>query len=444
MPPRRGTQAHPAPPPEAPALPLAPPVLPSEIPSPLPEDVVPPPEAGADLTVPLGILYNSDHKKWLKKLVESMNEDDGNVSPPSDSTEVNDHLLDTSISESAQSSPVVEAIKKEPNDDSGDEGGGGGVGNYYGQVAAKLEEASISPATTLSPPKPFTGELEVLDILLALGLMRISNNISFQCYNKTGELGSYSQNWVKLGSNSFTFSETHNKFMAIGCDTLGFIYGPNFTSGCMSFCSDPKSVIHGSCSGIGCCQTSIPKGLKSFELDLSSRSQHTKVWNFNPCDFAFLVEQNAFSFQASYLNDVNFLNGSTTVPVVLDWAIGDKSCEIAQNDSVTYACMSENSHCYNSTNGLGYRCNCTEGYQGNPYLPGGCLDINECEEDHQKTLCQHDCINLPGNYACSCRKGYHGLHDGRRECIKDTNEFTVMAVVLDFYLISEDKTSYIC
>ncbi|XP_058068712.1 uncharacterized protein LOC131218047 [Magnolia sinica] len=60
-----------------------------------------------------------------------MNEDDGKASPPSDLTEVNDHLLDTSSSESARSSPAVEAVKREPKDDFDDEGGGFSPKNVF-------------------------------------------------------------------------------------------------------------------------------------------------------------------------------------------------------------------------------------------------------------------------------------------------------------------------
>ncbi|XP_058110511.1 wall-associated receptor kinase 2-like [Magnolia sinica] len=288
--------------------------------------------------------------------------------------------------------------------------------------------------TNNDPPKPFWGRLEVFEISLLSGVMRISNHISWDCYKKTGELQSKSIKWVHLFDNpSFTFSETHNKFTAIGCDTYAYItgsWGRNFTSGCMSLCSNTDSVIDGDCSGIGCCQTSIPKAFKRFEVELGSYYNHTNVSTFNPCSYAFLVDQNAFSFKASDLEGIKFWNRSKTVPVVVHWAIRNESCEIAQKDSATFACVSENSHCYNSSNGLGYRCNCSEGYQGNPYLPEGCQDINECEKDEVKKRCQHDCINLPGSYSCSCRKGYHGLRDDNEACLKDTHEFPLVSVVL--------------
>ncbi|XP_058110504.1 putative wall-associated receptor kinase-like 16 [Magnolia sinica] len=276
------------------------------------------------------------------------------------------------------------------------------------------------------PPKPFKGELEVLDISLVSGLMRISGDVSWKCYNETG-VDSIFTSWVNLNSSSsFTFSETRNKFMAIGCDTYAYINGSggrNFTSGCMSFCSDTNSMLDGDCSGIGCCQTSIPKAFKRYEVDFNSDNKHQNVLSFNPCSFAFLVDQNAFSFKAS---DLNRFNRNQTMPVVLDWGIGNESCEIARKDATTFACVSEHSTCYNSTNGEGYRCNCSEGYQGNPYLSGGCQDINECEENHEKKLCQHNCINSPGSYYCSCKKGYKVVQDDERYCTKESHEVALV------------------
>uniref|UniRef100_A0A7N2LFS4 EGF-like domain-containing protein n=1 Tax=Quercus lobata TaxID=97700 RepID=A0A7N2LFS4_QUELO len=49
--------------------------------------------------------------------------------------------------------------------------------------------------------------------------------------------------------------------------------------------------------------------------------------------------------------------------MVLDWAIGNDTCEVALNKG-NYICGA-NSNCSNRTNGPGYRCKCKEGYEGN-------------------------------------------------------------------------------
>ncbi|KAL2467767.1 Wall-associated receptor kinase 2 [Forsythia ovata] len=104
--------------------------------------------------------------------------------------------------------------------------------------------------------------------------------------------------------------------------------------------------------------------------------------------------------------------------MVVDWAIGNGTCEDAQMNMSSYACKSTNSKCYKPDNGYGYRCLCSEGYQGNPYLPNGCQDIDECK-DPSLSNCEKHCKNTEGSYQCVCPKGYHG--DGKKDgkgCIR--------------------------
>lgn len=124
------------------------------------------------------------------------------------------------------------------------------------------------------------------------------------------------------------------------------------------------------------------------------------------------MEQNSYAFATA---DLKILNNSNKSPpqyrhVVLEWSIDGGSCEEASR-SASYACK-ENSYCYNSSNGIGYRCNCTNGFQGNPYLqgPGGCQDIDECFLGNP---CTHSCINVKGGFNCTCPSGMSG--NGRKD-----------------------------
>ncbi|MBA0691958.1 hypothetical protein Goari_009559 [Gossypium aridum] len=266
----------------------------------------------------------------------------------------------------------------------------------------------ITCNTTFNPPKAFldTSDIEILDISLD-GYLRLSQPISYDCYNKVGRTF-YFDMWLQLPK--FPISHTRNKFTAIGCDTYAHVQdynlGDTYSTGCLTFCDNITNVVKGSCSGIGCCQTAIPKGVRSYHVTFDSSNNHSNVLSFNPCSYGFVVEDGAYNFSISDLYDENFWDKE--FPMILDWTIGNQTCAEAKMDQENYACK-ENSDCIDPENGPGYLCKCLDGFQGNPYLSQGCQDINECD-----TLkpCNGPCNNAPGSYNCSCPDGFEG--DGLR------------------------------
>ncbi|KAL1533216.1 hypothetical protein AAHA92_33133 [Salvia divinorum] len=81
-------------------------------------------------------------------------------------------------------------------------------------------------------------------------------------------------------------------------------------------------------------------------------------------------------------------------PVVrLDWTIGTYNCSLAKN-SKTYACLDQKSICIDLDKRKGYLCSCVQGYNGNPYLPGGCKTISS---SIAKSGCLDQCgkISIP-------------------------------------------------
>uniref|UniRef100_A0A453L1A3 Protein kinase domain-containing protein n=1 Tax=Aegilops tauschii subsp. strangulata TaxID=200361 RepID=A0A453L1A3_AEGTS len=87
------------------------------------------------------------------------------------------------------------------------------------------------------------------------------------------------------------------------------------------------------------------------------------------------------------------------------WRAGRLTCDEAQKNMSSYACVSGHSACVNTTGDKpGYRCTCSDGYEGNPYIQNGCQDIDECLQN--ATICGSGmCENTAGHYTCSCRRG---------------------------------------
>ncbi|XP_050368659.1 wall-associated receptor kinase 2-like [Argentina anserina] len=287
----------------------------------------------------------------------------------------------------------------------------------------------ICNLSTTPPSTHWSGSpsITITDISLAEAELQIMVLIAKDCYNHAGNstLRISPRLWVPP---AFTISGTKNKFIAVGCDTHALFRGYRrnekmFRTGCMSICDD-RSSISDSCSGIGCCETAIPSGLKNRTIVLSSYYNHTYIMEFNPCSYAFIVQDGQFNFSAKTSFEV--LNTTKKLPMILDWEIGEGPCDAAKKRD-DYAC-SVNSKCINrnvdvESGKSGYYCQCFPGFEGNPYL--NCSDINECNAEVNP--CENGrCENRPpGNYSCTCDSGYK--KDGLlRRCIpyhKEKNTF---------------------
>ncbi|OAY82551.1 Wall-associated receptor kinase 2 [Ananas comosus] len=263
--------------------------------------------------------------------------------------------------------------------------------------------------------KPFVNNIEFLSISLSSGIARIANNVSSQCYNAKNGNVTNKDYWLSLGTSPYRFSSTLNKFTTIGCMTLALLIvnetanstANSYWSGCVSMCRRREDLSNGSCTGIGCCQTSIPKGIVYSRVWFDKYLNSSETYNFSRCGYAALVEEGAFNFSTSYITTSELYGGR--LPLVLDWAVRNKNCTEARQNMTSYACVSEHSTCVDSANGPGYLCNCSKGYQGNPYLPHGCQDIDECaNKDVRPCSGSRVCNNTQGSYQCLCPPGTYG------------------------------------
>ncbi|KAI3958890.1 hypothetical protein MKX01_023566 [Papaver californicum] len=295
---------------------------------------------------------------------------------------------------------------------------------------------NITCNTSFNPPKPFlwlglnitSGKRNMIELIsISEAELRVKKSPSTICYQyKTGNVTldeSYnSPSFLSMRNTPFTVSSTKNKLFAIGCYSMGYIFDPNlnFTTNCITTCETRENIIDGTCSESGCCQVPLPKGIKRFQIYADSMNSSTaKSLSFNPCSYSFIGEFDKYTFSASDLIGTSFRTKGREIPIVLDWAIGKKTCEEAQKDMSTFACQN-NSNCSNSDKVPGYLCACSSGFMGNPYLNPGCQGI---------------CTNTIGSYSCTCPENHDG--DGRKGgigCIRKNKEFPILKVTLVFLI----------
>ncbi|XP_018846606.2 wall-associated receptor kinase-like 22 isoform X1 [Juglans regia] len=146
-----------------------------------------------------------------------------------------------------------------------------------------------------------------------------------------------------------------------------------------------------------CCQTTIPSNLHAFSTTIEPKNNGS-----SECNYAFLIDRNWFETKFTEPNP------NMSVPVVLEWGIDNTSfysLPIRKNSTAREFKNSTYS-CYRLISRMGDlgtpRCGCENGYSGNPYLLGGCRDVDECE-DPRLNHCTNDiarCENTEGYYRC--------------------------------------------
>jgi hypothetical protein len=113
-------------------------------------------------------------------------------------------------------------------------------------------------------------------------------------------------------------------------------------------------------------------------------------------------------------------------PVVLEFAVDSNPMVMpgvatsgCPKDMARSACRSSLSSCHNVTGNYrsGYVCRCHDGYQGNPYLAGGCKDVDECA---LPGICSGQCTNTAGGYLCRCPRGTSGDPRIKNGCVKSS------------------------
>ncbi|KAM0836988.1 hypothetical protein ACQ4PT_061969 [Festuca glaucescens] len=230
--------------------------------------------------------------------------------------------------------------------------------------------------------------LRVLNLSLSPHpMVRVMLPVAWQCFNvNSTQIGTFNGGVGVNPEGVYRLSSDLNQLVILGCNTIAYIMsgvsppGSRFNyqvyTGCVAYANDAGRPQDDACNGVGCCSVGIPPG----PTDNVVNFRNDDTWShadqeFCPCDYAFIVDKGYYNFKKADLlhMDVNH----TSMPMSLDWAIrenGSLSCAAAATRP-GYACKSVHSECFNSNNGPGYICNCTKGYEGNPYVVNGCTGV---------------------------------------------------------------------
>ncbi|KAI5002010.1 hypothetical protein ZWY2020_026660 [Hordeum vulgare] len=245
---------------------------------------------------------------------------------------------------------------------------------------------------------------------------------------------------VVLGDDGpYALSSAGNQLVLVGCNVRATLSSGNVTmSSCSSFCpngfdghTEMLSRLDTSmlCSGIGCCQARVvidrelaPVTSYDVQLEhLGSNRSSRDGGRWPPR--VFVATDDWFSpwSVSQELSSDPEAAASMEVPVVLDWevilrAVHDDDDDTDAGslplparecppDAARMVCKSNHTGCVRRERG-GYTCYCKTGYEGNPYITGGCQDIDECANSKKK--CFGQCTNSGGSFQCKCPQGTRG------------------------------------
>ncbi|XP_044967812.1 wall-associated receptor kinase 1-like [Hordeum vulgare subsp. vulgare] len=241
------------------------------------------------------------------------------------------------------------------------------------------------------------------------------------CYDRNGkQLKATGIGNISLEQTPFSFS-SRNNLVATGCNyrLVGKFSNLSVseTTSCYAFCDKSSDTID--CPrGVACCKAPMPMTMnatREFTLNFEKIEEQYMGEEDGTCSAAFFLAQDEEVIMAARggirrplpLKDMLLPAGDHRM--ILDWAVGRGKCSQASHHNLARRYCNNMSECIDAPSGAGRLCKCHAGYEGNPYAPGGCVDIDECRASHSNNCTfQKLCHNTDGGFTCPCPHNWTG------------------------------------
>ncbi|KAF7074398.1 hypothetical protein CFC21_079271 [Triticum aestivum] len=306
---------------------------------------------------------------------------------------------------------------------------------------------------TITPPRLLLGGggiLQVEGFILEMSMVlvrRTPGDIRVDADDGSGSLFAAGLGNADEGAY-IMLPDVWNELVLLGCNVRATLLvssggdsgNGTVVSACSSLCGekghgplrDVPSSLESSmlCTGEGCCQAPIV-AVKAAAVSGSSYSVQIEWFGRNNRSAdeermptrVFVANKGWFenkkvSRQLLYPKRSPAKDVATGVPIWLSWEFGQDPSRNHRHSNIS---SSSTVRCDDDLTQVGYTCYCKQGYQGNPYIPDGCQDINECElpEDY----CPGGvCTNTIGSFDCGCPPGTHGNNSTPGGCVPFISE----------------------